>query len=319
MKKIYVYFFIMLCLSGNIQKSYSQGKIEPVPQVQSAKYQVEGSLNNFIKSYFKATNDHNLNEISKIYALTYHNGDGLTRADVLKLMKDTWVSYPDLNVNSVIKDIRVNDLYATVETFDKSCGSSVKKSDITNDKGLLENESHNIIYLQKFGKDWKIITDKVLYEKTIIKFGSAKPLKISLFAPEQVLAGENYTASLYAEIPDGLVALGSITREPIVYPETKPDEVFRQVNPATGSLERFMTANTTNNNELATASVGFTEMTEDFLANPELKLTGMAIILTRVNVIPKSQFIPQNNILKIEPDVEAIKVPEKINNKDLKQ
>lgn len=319
MKKLYVYFFIILCLTCSVQRSYSQGRSEAANAIQNNQTQIQSSINNFINRYIKATNEHNIAEINKIYAQNYHNGDGLIREDILKLMKDTWVSYPDLKINTVIKDIRVNDAYASVETFDKSVGSSAKKSDITNDIGLLESESHNIIYLQKFGKDWKIISDKVIYEKTSIKFGSAKPLNVALYAPEQVLAGDNYTVSLNAEIPDGMIALGSITSEPIVYPEIKPEEVFRQINPGTGSLERLMKSNVTSNNEFASASVGYSEMTEDVLANPEVKLTGLAIILIRVNVIPQSLFVPQNNKLKIEPGLETDIVPEKPDIKDLEE
>jgi len=316
MRKIFIYFFIIFCLIGNTHESYSQGKLDSIPLKNTPSLD---SINNFINKYLKITNEHNIAEINKIYALNYVSGDGLKKDDITKLIKDTWIAYPDLKNTSVIKDIRVNEAYAAIETYDKSCGSTANKSDITNDSGLLDSESHNIIYLQKFGKDWKIITDKVIYEKTTIKFGSAKPLNVNFYAPEQVLAGNNYTASLNAEVPDGMIALGSITREPIVYPETKPEEVYRQVNPATNSLERLFLANTTNNNELVTASIGYTEVTEDVLANPEVKLTGLTIVLLRVNVIPQSQFVPRIDKLKIEPDIETDLLPEKSNNKDLEK
>jgi len=319
MKKFYVYLFIILCICGNSLKCYSLSKTETVNHIQGIQNPISNSINSFIDQYLKATNEHNISDINKFYAQNYISGDGLKRDDVIKLIKDTWIGYPDLKVTSVIKDIRANDLYATVETHDISCGNSAAKSEVTNDAGALESESHNIFFLQRFGKSWKIVSDKVIYERTTIRFGSAKPLKVSLYAPEQVMAGESYTASLYAEIPDGMIALGSIAREPIVYPETKSDEVYRQISSTANCLERLMKANITNNNELATASIGYSEMTEDVLANPEVKLTGMAIILVRVNVVPQSQFVPQNDKLKIEPDIETNMLPEKSDKKDLKE
>lgn len=316
MKKILIYLFVIFCIQGTAQKAFSQ---DNAVTTDSLCTQSQSSINNFMKDYFKYTNEHNVPEITRLYADNYVSGDGLKKDAVVKLIKDAWTNYPNIKIDTVIKSIRISDQYATVETYDKSYGSSANKSDITGDIGNLESESYNVIYLQKFGKGWKIISDKTTYEKTIIKFGTAKPLKVSLTAPEQVLSGENYTASLETELPSGMIALGSITREPIVYPETKPTEVYRQIT-NDGSLERFLKANATNNNEFATASVGYTEVSEDIFANPEVKLTGMAIILTRVNVIPASTFVPQNDKLKVEPDLETIdKLPENTDKKDLNE
>jgi len=314
MKKILIYLFVIFCIQGTVQTAFSQDNTATAGNLCT---QSQSSINNFMKDYFKYTNEHNVPEITKLYADNYVSGDGLKKDDVIKLIKAAWANYPSITVDTVIKSIRVSDQYAAVETYDKSQGISANKSEITDDTGNLESESYNIIYLQKFGKGWRIISDKTTYEKTVIKFGTAKPLKVFLTAPEQVLSGENYTASLETELPNGMIALGSITREPIVYPETKPAEVYRQIT-NDGSLERFLKANTTNNNEFATASVGYTEVSEDIFANPEVKLTGMAIVLTRVNVIPTSTFVQQNDKLKVESDLETIdRLPDNTDKKDL--
>lgn len=319
MKNTVISIFALICFFIYAPTAFAQSNIKQVCDTNVVQAQIPDSINKFINKYNKYTDSHNLTEISKIYADNYVSGDGLKKEAVINLIKDTWSSYPDIKDNSSIKDIRVKGDFATIESFDKTTGTSINKSDVTNDTGILENESHNLIYIQKFGKSWKIVSDKVIYEKTLIKFGSAKNLKVTLNAPEQVLAGETYTASLNAEVPTGMIAIASITREPIVYPETKPIEVYRQISPGADSLERLMKANTTNNNELATASVGYTELTEDILNNPEVKLTGMAIVLTRVNVIPKNEFVEQSAKLKIEPDVEQDLIQEKSEKEDLKQ
>jgi hypothetical protein len=45
----------------------------------------------------------------------------------------------------------------------------------------------------------------------------------------------------------------------------------------------------------------------------------MAIILLRINVIPQSQFVPQDNKLKIEPDIETNVAPETTDKEDLEE
>lgn len=305
MKKALIALFMLISFSVYTQGAFSQSNIKQIYDTNIVQAQVPDSINKFLNRYSKYINDHNISELTKLYADSFISGDGLKKEAIITLIKDTWTNYPDIKDVSIIKNIRLNNDFATIETFDKTSGTSLTKSEVTNDTGLLENESHNFIYLQKSGKNWKIVSDKVIYEKTSIKFGTAKNFSTVLTAPEQVNSGDEYTASLVADIPNGIIAIASITREPIVYPETKPLEVYRQLSSGTDCLERVMKANTTNNNELATASIGYTELTEDILTNPEVKLTGMTILLTRVNVIPKSGYEEKNSKLKIEPNVET--------------
>lgn len=218
-------------------------------------------LYQMMDKFTKYSNEHKLDEIKKFYAQNYLSSDNINKDNLLKIIKESWDNYPDMKYSSEIKDIRINSSFATVETIDKANSNMARRSEITKDNGVLESKSHNIVYLQKFGKEWKIISDRTLYEATSIKYGTAKKLNISFYAPEQVAAGLDYTATLTTEVPPATVILGSITKEPIVYPETEAKELFRQITPDTGILERVMKANTTNNNELASASVGFTEVT----------------------------------------------------------
>lgn len=314
MKNTIVSIFTVICFFSFVQDSFSQSNIKQVYDTNIIQAQIPDSINKFLNKYNKYINDHNLQELARLYADNFMSGDGLNKKTILKLVGDTWTNYPDIKDTSIVKNIRVSDNNATIETFDKTSGISSTKSEITNDTGILENESHNLMYLQKSGKNWKIISDKIIYEKTSIKFGSAKNMNANLSAPEQAQAGEDYTATLTTNVPNGIIAIASITREPIVFPETAPLEVYRQLSPGNDCLERVMKANTTNNNELATASIGYTELTDDILTNPEVKLTGMMILLTRVNVIPQSTFKEKNDKLKIEHDIENDALQEKTEN-----
>jgi hypothetical protein len=89
------------------------------------------------------------------------------------------------------------------------------------------------------------------------------------------------------------VVVSSIASEPIVFPEVHSKEAFRQLNDK-GLLERVIKANATNNNEMAVASLGFTETYFDIYQNTRLKVTGLALIMQRVNVNNEKLAIPSD-------------------------
>ena len=208
----------------------------------------------------------------------------------MTLVQKTWKGFPDLKLSSKVKSIRVNGDYASVETEDLSTATTAEKSELTGDTGILCSKAESIIYLRRYGKNWKIFSDKVIYERTSLFYGKAKNLNVTIYAPEQVYAGNEYTVSIVTDVPPETFVLGSIANEPIVYPEVKSEEVFRQITPESGMLERVIKANKTNNNELAIASIGYTELVRDIYQKPQMKLTGIALIMQRVNVTPKSTF-----------------------------
>jgi len=59
-------------------------------------------------------------------------------------------------------------------------------------KGILSSISEGQLYLKKLGKDWKIVGDRIDYEKVRVAFGLAKELDTSFIAPEQVKSGQEY-------------------------------------------------------------------------------------------------------------------------------
>lgn len=290
MKRLYALLFaICILVSVNVE-AYAQEKVSAsTPQI--VKETELKSINTFLQEFISVSNSKKLDELSKLYDSSYISGDGLKKDQLMKLVKETWDNYPNIKYSTEIKNIRVNGNLAAIESIDRTDGVTSQKSNITNDTGKLESISHSVLYLQRFGKNWKVISDHIYYEKTFIKYGSAKQLNISFYAPEQVFAGESYTATLKTEVPSEMIAMGAITREPIVITDAKPKEIFRQISPDNGLLERVMKTNTTNNNELAAASVGFTELVEDQNANPDIKITGVALLMQRINVIPKSNYV----------------------------
>ena len=122
------------------------------------------------------------------------------------------------------------------------------------------------------------------------KIWDARFVKMELNAPSLIGAGEEYTAELKVDLPKDQIVIASINKERIVQPVKKDTEVFKRL-PEEQILERVFNANTDNINEYAVASVGITksEKIDDELM--KVYMNGLAFIITRVNVVPKNNFV----------------------------
>ena len=107
---------------------------------------------------------------------------------------------------------------------------------------------------------------------------------MSINSPAQVANDEEYNVIFDIKLPKGYLALGSISNEPIVYPQIPPKEVFRNMQ-QDALLERVVRSNNDNKNEYAIASIGLTkaEMSADNQLN--IHVAGLGFIMNRVNVL----------------------------------
>lgn len=230
----------------------------------------------------KDWNAHNLESVMGFYADDYVNNDGLDKKAVSALTQDFWKTYPDAKSTSLTKQIRVEGGFATVESRDEATGTTAKEMPGIGTKGELQSLSEGQLYLKKQGTIWKIIGDRIDYEKVKVAFGLARQLQSVFAAPEQIKAGRPYTARLELNLPPGLTAVGSITSTPLQYPQPQPSDAWRPMNePSTDHplLERVMPANSKNRNELLMATVGLTNSARS-------SLMGIAFLTRRLNVIP---------------------------------
>ena len=255
--------------------------------VKKAQFDEANELNTFLARYLIDLNAHDIKKTGDYYASNYISGDGFNKEQLTDLIKQTWEKCPDLRYSTVIKNLRLDNNRASVEISEDLTATTKDVSEITKDKGSINGTSHNILYLEKYGSGWKIISDKTLYEETAIKYGTAKNININFNVPEQVLSGEDYTASLKIDMPAEVFALGSLTSVPLVYPVKQPEETFRQIAPDLNMLERVIKSNKNCQNEISSASISFCEAERTAYTNLDLKVTGLAVVLKRVNVLPK--------------------------------
>ncbi len=270
-----------------------------------------GEIESVLKNIETQWNAHNLEGVMANYADDYVNNDGLDKKAVTELTKEFWKTYPDARSNSKTKQIRVEGNFATIESRDTATGSTAKEMPGIGTKGDLNSVSEGQLYMRKYGTAWRIVGDRIDYEKVRVAFGLAKQLDALFIAPEQVKSGNQYSAKLEVKLPPELGAVGSITSQPLQYPQITPNDAWRPIDSDTHTLERMLPANTSNHNELLMATVGITNASKN-------SLMGISFLTRRLNVVPKSENLPVLAKAKTdeESDTPAAKGSDKGDGKD---
>lgn len=235
-----------------------------------------------------ASNQHDIGALLRHYAPDFVSGDNLSLAEVRSLIEDTWKTYPDIRYASSALEIRINGDWATIESLDTATATVPSKEGVMNEPGALTSQSRGMIFLRHLGNVWEITSDHTLYENAVIRFGEAKTLNATLSAPDQSFSGETYTAKIGLALPPSLIAIASITKDPIVFPQRMPDDRFRSLSPQNSELERVFTANQANRNEVITASIGLTQIGQDTDDRLTVQFRGVMMLIRRVNVLPKA-------------------------------
>lgn len=236
------------------------------------------------------TNKYDLDGLSSLYTKEFVNSDGFNKEVYFKLIKETWETYPDISYKTQINKIEVGENYATVYVDEVAVATSKETVEDLTVIGELYSTSKCVYYLEKQGSKWLISSEKVLDETSTLKYGDARYADIKLNVPKQIGAGKEYTASLNVVTPVNSVIIASISKENIVYPQTKSEDAFRKLTD-NSILERVFTSNKNNVNEYAVASVGVTRAESVSDTQARIYMGGLAFIMTRINVIPENKFI----------------------------
>lgn len=236
------------------------------------------------------TNDHDLKGLSSLYAPNFINNDGFNKDVYFNLIEKTWQNYPSIIYDSKIKEIRINGDYATVFAYETASATTMEQTENLKAYGELRSEANTIYHLKRIGDKWLIFAEAVLNEKSQLKYGDARFIKMNLSAPELINSGEEYTAFLNMELTDNESAVATIDRQEIIHPLKDADEAFRQLTDE-NQLERVFKANNKNINEYATASIGIAKAEAFDTSKTRVYLSGVAFLMTRVNVIPNNKYI----------------------------
>ncbi len=247
-----------------------------------------------IKNYFELqtlySNAKDYEKLKDFYAENYRNSDAFDKNTTFKIIKENYDIYPNLKMTTQINSIDINGKYATVDVYEYAQADDIKREDITL-KGSLEAFAHTIYYLEKYADKWLITSEHAIEENNSVVFGEAQYLDIKLSAPQVVAAGDTYTATLEVNnLPRKGVLMGSISQTPAVYPinEEEDDDAYRIFDDT--NLERIFTANKNNINEYNIASIGLARSQPIPTGGVKFYLSGLAFVMTRVNVIPENKF-----------------------------
>lgn len=297
MKKILLIVAILLLISSNGYAAQNSDSIAALNQHSFFKNIQQYSfltpceqVKRLMYTHLKYANSYDLKGLSNLYAENYTNADGLSKDLYIDLIKKTWSSYPNIKYKIAIKNITLDGDNAVVQIDETAEATTDSKSGIVNEKGLLQSISSSVYYLEKNNDEWLITSDHILFEKTFLRYGSAKNIMVELNSPCQISANTQYTASLKLGMPKDSLIIASIGQENITYPQTVTEEVFRKL-PEDGLLERVFKSNDKNINEYSVASYGITKA--EITNGKEIKIyvTGLGFVMSRVNVIPKNNFI----------------------------
>lgn len=237
------------------------------------------------------TNKYDLDSLSSLYAKDFTNSDGFNKEVYFKLIKETWETYPDIIYKTHINNIEFSDNYATVVVDETAIATSKETVGELSVIGELYSTSKCVYFLEKQGTKWVISSEKILDETSTLKYGNARYSKIELSAPKQIGANQDYTATLKVTAPKDSAVIASISKENIVYPQTKTEDAFRRLT-GDNILERVFHSNSENVNEYTVASVGITRAEPTYTPDEvRVYMGGLAFIMTRVNVVPKNKFV----------------------------
>lgn len=237
----------------------------------------------------QACNQKRIDDAMKHYHSDFLSGDNFTREQLRSMIVDTWQAYPNIQYNSQAVELRVYGDWAALQSLDKTTALAPADKDIIDVPGTLASESSSILYFRRFGADWQITSDATVWEQAVVRYGVGDTVKMTLSAPEQVRAGDGYSATLQAQLPAGVLSIAHIDNQPIRYPHPKADGKFRTLNPDNASLQRVLKANTENRNEVVSAVVTLTKIDQKDPERPSVSVAGVISILKRVNVVPTSQ------------------------------
>lgn len=252
---------------------------------EEAKKEIEKILANFERDW----NAHNLDGVMSYYADDYVNNDGFDKKVIQQLTQELWKTYPDIKSSSIIKQLRVEGPYATSSSHDEAVGTTTTEMPGLGTKGELKSVSEGQLYMKRVGSRWRITGDRIDYEKIRVSYGLARQLDPVFGAPEQVKGGKQFSAKLEVDLPTGLAATGSISQSLVSYPLPKITDKYKQIgDPITERplLERVMTANNKNRNELLMATVVLTNASGN-------SIMGIVMLTRRLNVIPSMEEEPK--------------------------
>ncbi|MFZ4084145.1 MAG: hypothetical protein ACOYK1_01205 [Vampirovibrionia bacterium] len=253
-------------------------------------------VKHFLDDFYSAWNAHDIEKLMSFYSKSFISADGIIKDDYKKLTERLWTNYPNIQLLNRKRAFRNQEMYSTVTTVDYYLGETKDVNPDFNERGKINALAQGSMYLKRYGKDWKIESDRINFELTTVTFGRAKKMLdenyIYFSAPEQVDAGQDYSAALYFAGGDDYSVSASVDKELVQYID-EPEAIDEDYQDLTAKkLERLFKANDNKYNELVSATALFYKG----LVDPQLD--GILFISKRVNVLVKPEALVAKKTVK---------------------
>ena len=285
MKKI-VYLLIISALIMPLTTLYTEASL-----ISDRRYRLEQRREQkLLEIHNNFANQHDLKNLSTLYADTYVNNDGFNKKVYFKSIEATWQACKDLTYTTDIIDIEITGDYANVNVIETAIGTVTDTIESMPVTGEIHSISTGIYHLVKINDNWFISGETALSDESSLLYGDARFMNIEILAPAQVSSGETYTSTVKVDTDENTFIMGSIDHDPITYPAGSPKNELRAM-PQSQILERVLKANNDNLNEYTIASLAISKAKKASEGNFQIYVAGLACVMRRVNVIPKNNFI----------------------------
>ena len=296
MKKIILLLSVFIIFNAmNIPaQAISTGDKNSAAAVKRVQKSDTRQIKDLFKLHERYANNHDISSLGDLYSEKYVNNDGFDKKIYFQSIKDTWETCKDLTYKTTINKISIDGDYASVEVLETAYGSLYETLDIGPVAGEIHSTSTGIYHLTKNNGKWLITGETALTDNSSLRYGDARYLKIELSTPNQVNFGEQYTATVKIDADENTFVIGSIGNDPVKYPPSTPNNTLRAV-PQSQTLERILYANQENLNEYTVATLAVSKIKDLGVGGTRVSLTGLACLMKRVNVVPKNNYITQEN------------------------
>ena len=293
MKKI-VYLLIISALIMPLTTLYTEASL-----ISDRRYRLEQrreqrqdvkQIKKLLEIHNNFANQHDLKNLSTLYADTYVNNDGFNKKVYFKSIEATWQACKDLTYTTDIIDIEITGDYANVNVIETAIGTVTDTIESMPVTGEIHSISTGIYHLVKINDNWFISGETALSDESSLLYGDSRFMNIEILAPAQVSSGETYTSTVKVDTDENTFIMGSIDHDPITYPAGSPKNELRAM-PQSQILERVLKANNDNLNEYTIASLAISKAKKASEGNFQIYVAGLACVMRRVNVIPKNNFI----------------------------
>ncbi|MBR1460433.1 hypothetical protein IJ596_02215 [bacterium] len=269
--------------------SFVSDKVSRMEQKKTEKREAK-EIKKFFSKFIALANKHDVEAIKPLFIDSYMNNDGFNKEIYFKSVKETWEDCSDLTYKIKILSMDINGSFANVTIDEVATGTVYDNTEIGPLAGEIHSKSREIYHLTKVSGQWLIAGETVISDESSLLYGDARFMNISLLAPSQVSASEEYTVTVKIDAEPDSYVVGSISQDPVTYPAVNSDPPLR-VFPETQVLERVLKANTDNLNEYAVSSMAISKTRNVGIDTMRVYMAGLACIMKRVNVIPKNNYV----------------------------